>query len=201
MDSTGKMFASVDGATQEHWDMVMANMGLVHFMCNKRRFATEEDRADAEQDGMFGLLRAAMKFEPERGFRFSTYACTWIQQFIDRGQQHRDSVKRRQARGHPTEAPLSLDWGWDGADPDLCPPEVSADRMASDEDVAEEVVTDMVIAGLHRYCDDDVDCMVLATMGELGGNARVAERVGVTAQAIRKRRIKLMQRMRDDEVC
>jgi RNA polymerase primary sigma factor len=32
-----------------------------------------------------GLLRAAQKFNPQRGVRFSTYACWWIREFIRQG--------------------------------------------------------------------------------------------------------------------
>jgi RNA polymerase sigma factor (sigma-70 family) len=36
---------------------------------------------DAEQIGVLGLIRAAQKFEPERGYQFSTYAMRWIKNF------------------------------------------------------------------------------------------------------------------------
>lgn len=39
---------------------------------------------DLIQEGNLGLIKAAEKFEPERGFKFSTYATWWIKQAVSR---------------------------------------------------------------------------------------------------------------------
>lgn len=66
---------------------------LTMFECNLRlvlKFASRYPstvgykKSDAIQDGCFGLRRAIQKFEPEKGFKFSTYAVAWIKQSIDR---------------------------------------------------------------------------------------------------------------------
>ena len=40
--------------------------------------------ADLIEEGNLGLMHATAKFEPERGFRFSTYATWWIRQAVER---------------------------------------------------------------------------------------------------------------------
>ena len=43
---------------------------------------------DLIEEGNLGLMHATGKFEPERGFRFSTYASWWIRQAIERAIMH-----------------------------------------------------------------------------------------------------------------
>jgi len=63
--------------------MVQCNMRLV-VSISKRYGHVGVNIADLFQEGSIGLSRAAEKFEPLRGFKFSTYASWWIQQAVFR---------------------------------------------------------------------------------------------------------------------
>ena len=50
--------------------------------------------ADLIEEGNLGLMHATGKFEPERGFRFSTYATWWIRQAVERAVMNQGRVIR-----------------------------------------------------------------------------------------------------------
>src|SRR5947207_9521248 len=72
-----------DGDERARERMIEANLRLVvsiarHYNCRGMSFE------DVVQEGILGLMAAINKFDPTKGFRFSTYATYWIRQAIVR---------------------------------------------------------------------------------------------------------------------
>ena len=96
---------------------------------------------DLVQEGNLGLIRAIEKFEPERGFMFSTYAVWWIQQAMIRAIQNQRRTVRvpshiceQQIRLRRIESELARRLGRDPTGEELAP------RLGITPDAVEELV-------------------------------------------------------------
>jgi RNA polymerase primary sigma factor len=71
---------------------VSANLRLVvAYISRRSRLFAGQDREDLIQAGNMALLTAAERFDPAKGYRFSTYAWWWIRQGVNR---HIDQYSR-----------------------------------------------------------------------------------------------------------
>lgn len=71
------------GDIQAKQKMIESNLRLVVKIA-RRYIRSGMSLLDLIEEGNLGLIRAVEKYDPERGFRFSTYGAWWIQQTIER---------------------------------------------------------------------------------------------------------------------
>ncbi len=74
-------------------ELIESNLRLV-VSITKNRTDDPDEHLEMIQDGAFGLIRAAEKFDWRKGFKFSTYATWWIKQSVQRGRDDKDSTIR-----------------------------------------------------------------------------------------------------------
>lgn len=77
----GLLDRALEGDAEALDNFIRINMPLVHSIAQKYR-GFGLDYEDLIQEGTLGLLKALKKFDPSKGFQFSTYATWWIRQFM-----------------------------------------------------------------------------------------------------------------------
>ena len=193
---------------------IEANVRLVQSIANRFSVPAHLDREDIVQDGMIGLEKAVEKYDWRRGYKFSTYATWWIRQSIQRGleasattiripghrtRELRNAVAASTATGGRLDDELamidmlsqleSMDRPI-GDGPDTLGTLVASDDEGPDE-AAERNVARERIDALLDHLDDTSAFAVAARFGLRGHEpatfAVIAEELGVTPQAVRRR--------------
>lgn len=153
--------------------LVSANAGLVKTIAKRNYYVLKQMTTagggvgtiltlqDMIQEGNLGLMKAAERFEPERGFRFSTYATYWIRQRIL--QSITDSSRVIRLPVHVTETLKKLN---------RARKEISAEigRMPSDVELAHHM--DISVEKLRRLNDKARSVISLESPLRMASNHR-----------------------------
>jgi RNA polymerase sigma factor (sigma-70 family) len=99
--------------------IILANTRLVRELAGKFHPRGAMTREDIESEGFIGLMTAVERFDPERGFKFSTYATNWIRQRISRALADQAEIIREPVHVQTKRAHAKRHEGTEGAAPKL----------------------------------------------------------------------------------
>lgn len=91
--------------------LVTSNLRMVQGVVNvyiRNGLQGQYNAGDMMQEGILALIRAAEKFDPSRGFRFSTYAMYWIRSAVKRDQCLQSRIIQVPHRLHETNKRISV---------------------------------------------------------------------------------------------
>jgi len=178
-DVLSKIRKALRQYTEARDALVMHNLRLVHSIAGRNR-GRGVGYLDLVQEGTLGLIRAAEKFEFEKGYRFSTYCFNWITQAVRRYVGDTGSLIRLpthvQDQVNKVYRERAIEQAKTGMEPDA---EQLAIKLGMDKQRTKEIleVRNLAISlDAPRYDDDEgalVDTLTTDQYGDTTSNAEL----------------------------
>eukprot|EP00536_Pseudo-nitzschia_multiseries_P003035 jgi/Psemu1/236311/estExt_Genewise1.C_430087 len=163
--------------------LVTSNLRMVQGVVNvyiKNGLQGQYNAGDLMQEGIVALIRAAEKFDPTKGFRFSTYAMYWIRAAVKRDQLYQSRVIQVPQRLHenskrievcrkemtelldrtPTVSEISKQLGMTKAQIERCDTAIAQKILSLDQQIVNRnkpMVTTRGVESLHSIITSKVD--------------------------------------------
>lgn len=86
---------AIDDGLEAKNTLVTSNLRMVQSVINtyiRNGLSAQYNAGDLMQEGILALIRAAEKFEPDRGWKFSTYAMYWVRASVKRSQVYQSRI-------------------------------------------------------------------------------------------------------------